>query len=62
MEKGKFNATAYKNEYASNNYDRISLVVPKGDKERIKEYAESRGEKINGYINRLIAEDMAKNK
>ena len=58
---GKTSA-AVKNRYASKAYDRIALIVPKGEKEKIKAYAEKHGEKVNGYINRLIAEDMAKNK
>ena len=57
---GKTSA-AVKNRYASKAYDRIALIVPKGEKDKIKAHAEKNGEKINGYINRLIAEDMAKN-
>ena len=37
----------------------IILTIDKGMLDRL---AEKHGEKINGYINRLIAEDMAKNK
>ena len=44
------------------NLDRISIAVPKGQKEAIKTHAESMGESVNGYINRLITEDMAKPK
>lgn len=51
-------ATKAQNKYISKAYDRINLTVPKGQKDVIKEYAESRGESVNGYINRLIAEDM----
>ena len=39
-------------------YDRISLVVKKGRREELKAYAESKGMSINGYINKLIDEDM----
>lgn len=46
--------------YTKNNYDEIKLRVPKGKKELIKEYAESRSESVNGYINRLIDEDIVK--
>ena len=46
--------------YVQNNYDRIVLTMPKGKKDKIKEYAESKGESVNGYINRLIDEDMMK--
>lgn len=44
----------------ANNLDRISVAVPKGKKEVIKAHAEANGESVNGYINRLIDEDMKK--
>lgn len=50
-----------KNRWNAKAYDRINLTVPKGDKEVIKAYAEANRESVNGYINRLIAEDMKKN-
>ncbi len=48
------------NRYIGKAYDRINLTVPKGDKERIKAYADANGESVNGYINRLIEEDLKK--
>ncbi len=42
----------------SERYDRIQLVVPKGKKEKIKAFAESKGESLNGFVNRLIDESM----
>jgi len=42
----------------SANYDRINLTVDKGRKEIIKAHAESRGESVNGFINRAIDEAM----
>lgn len=42
------------NEHIKANYDRISITLPKGTKERIKE----KGESLNGYINRLVSEDL----
>lgn len=54
---GKTSA-AVKNRYANKAYDRINLLVPKGEKEKIKEHAEKNGESVNGYINRIIEEDM----
>lgn len=50
------------NDYIQRTYDRINLTVPKGEKDKIKAHAESKGESVNGYINRLIAEDMAAEK
>ena len=42
------------NEHIKENYDRISITLPKGTKERIK----SKGESINGYITRLVLADL----
>lgn len=44
------------NEHIKENYDRISITLPKGTKERIK----SKGESINGYITRLVLADLDK--
>lgn len=51
-------STKAQNKYISKAYDRINLVVPKGDKERIKQHAESKGESVNGFIGRAISETM----
>ena len=47
-----------KQKYNDKAYDKIYLTVPKGDKDKIKAYAESKGKSVNGYINELIEEDM----
>lgn len=44
--------------YSLKAYDNLTIRVYKGKKEIIKAYAESHGESLNGYINRLIAQDM----
>lgn len=44
------------NKYIAKAYDRINLTVPKGDKDKIKAYADSVGESVNGLINRAIWE------
>ena len=46
------------NKYNAKAYDRLAIRVYKGQAEQIKAYAESHGESLNGYINRLIAQDM----
>lgn len=56
---GKTSATV-KNKWNANNYDRITTLVKKGEKEIIKAYAESKGMSLNGYINQLIKDDMMK--
>lgn len=50
------------NKYMAKTYDRINLIVAKGDKDTIKAHAESLGESVNGFINRAIAEAMARDK
>lgn len=47
--------------YEKNNYDDVRLRVKRGDREKIKAYAESIGKSLNGYINDLIKADMSKN-
>lgn len=51
-------STRAKNKYNSANYDSLRIVVPKGDKEKIKAFAESKGESINGFVKRAIKEAM----
>jgi predicted HicB family RNase H-like nuclease len=53
-------SSAVKNRYNDKAYDKINLVVPKGQKDIIKAYAESKGESLNGFINRAINEAMKK--
>ena len=40
------------------NLDRISIAVPKGQKDVIKAHAEAHRESVNGFINRAIEETM----
>lgn len=56
--KKKFNKVAYDNAFIAKTYDRINLTIPKGQKEIIRAHAESRGEKVNAFINRAIDETM----
>ena len=39
-------------------YDRLEITVKKGHKEELKAYAAERGESLNGFVNRAIAETM----
>lgn len=50
--------TTASNKYNAKAYDRIALQVKKGRRDIIREYAESKGMSLNGYINKLIEEDM----
>ena len=54
---GKASA-ASKNAWNARNYDRINLIVKKGQKQIIQQHAEKTGESVNGFINRAIEEAM----
>lgn len=56
--KEKFNKIAYDNAYIAKSYDRVNLTLPKGQKDVIRAHAESRGESVNAFIQRAIAEAM----
>lgn len=53
--------TKANDKYNKKAYDRFLVTVKKGEQDKIKAYAESKGLSLNGYINKLIAEDMEKN-
>lgn len=44
--------------YMKNNYDDIKVRVKKGDREIIKEFAESKNESTNEFIKRAIHDTM----
>lgn len=44
--------------YNAKAYDQVKIIMKKGQREQVKTYAESRGMSLNGYINKLIADDM----
>lgn len=46
--------------YNDKAYDNIVVKVKKGKREQINEYAKSKGMSTNGYINKLIDDDMSK--
>lgn len=46
------------NKYVKNNYDRINVTFPKGEKETIKAHAEARGESVNAFIIRAVREAL----
>jgi len=57
-EDGKNARGVASNKYQKENYDRIPLLVLKGNKEKIKARAAERGETVSGYINKLLAADI----
>ena len=50
------------NKYMKENYDRINLLLPKGKKAVIQDFAAAHGESVNGFINRAVDEAMARDK
>ena len=46
------------NKYVKNNYDRINVTFPKGQKEIIKDHAKRHGESVNAFIVRSVNERM----
>ena len=52
-------ATARYNKKA---YDRINLVVPKGKRQVIADYAKAQGKSLNRFINDLIDQELDQGK
>ena len=44
--------------YMKEKRDKLTLNLPAGDKERYREYAESKGKSLTGLIVELIEKDM----
>lgn len=58
---------SYVNWYNAHNYDRVTLMLPKGSLARLKEEAEKKGVSVNEYVKgflprNLIAERVFKGK
>ena len=45
-------------EYIKNNYDQVSLRMPKGDREKYKDLAEQQGKSLNQLIIDLLNDEM----
>ena len=50
------------NKYVAERYDRFTATFPKGKKEEYRVHAEKKGLRLNGLINELIEDDIAKYK
>ena len=48
------------NDYNKKTYDRVTVLLPKGDRDKLRKYARTHGESMNAYLLRLIQEDIAK--
>lgn len=47
------------NRYNAKNYDKMQFFVPKGQREVIRRYVRERGESVNGFVNRLISDELS---
>ena len=50
--------TRAKNKYNSKNYDSLRIVVKKGKKAVISQYAQEHGKSINGLVNELLENEI----
>lgn len=50
--------TDYKRAKNAELYDRLNLVIPKGQKAALEAFAKSRGESVNGLVNALLRAEM----
>ena len=62
MVEDKFNQIKYQNDYKRKNYDRMELLVPKGEKAKIKEIAKSLGKSVNEFVYSAVKNEIEKNK
>ncbi len=46
------------NKYVKNNYDRINVTFPKGQKKKLREHAQKQNESVNAFIVRSVSETM----
>ena len=44
--------------YNEKAYDRVEITVPKGDREKIKAFADKEGLSVNAFVNAAIKEKM----
>ena len=54
----EFNQIKYQNEFKKANYDRVEILVKKGEGAIIKEIAAAAGQNVSEYINQAIKERM----
>lgn len=57
-EDGRNARTVASNKYNGAAYDRISVTIRKGEREKIKKHAAGAGESMSGLINRLLASEI----
>lgn len=58
--KKEFDQVKYQNEFKKKTYDRMELLVPKGQKAVIKEKAAAAGQSVNEFVYSAVKEKMEK--
>jgi len=58
----KFDKVSYKNQFNREKYDRVTIMLPKGNKEMVTAHAKANGESMNSFVNRAIEEAMERDK
>ena len=53
-EKQAFDNIKYKNDYCAEHYDRVVILLPKGEREELKQYAKAQGMSTNAWILQAI--------
>ncbi len=53
-----FDQIAYQNQYNKENYDRVTVMLPKGQKEQLRNHAKEKGLSLNAFISELIKKEM----
>lgn len=53
-----FDVIKYQNEFNKRNYDRITIMVPKGKKDELKGFCKERGCSMNEFIISAIKEKL----
>lgn len=51
-------SSAVKNRYAQKAYDRLHIIIPKGMKDKVNEYAKDNNTTINTMVNELLRKEV----
>lgn len=54
----KFDSYSYINQYQKENYERITILMPKEKGQALKEFCKSKDVKVSAFINQCIDEKM----
>lgn len=58
----KKNYSGYRNQWISENYDRVNLLLPKGQKLELQTFAASLDKSLNAFIQEAIEEKVKREK